>query len=38
MRLWVVHEHAVAQIFGDVAVEAGDHLGAAILICADDLA
>ena len=31
MRLWVaeIHDHAVAQIFGDVAVEAGDHLGAA---------
>ena len=33
-----IDQHAVAHIFGDIAAEAGDHLGGAFVVGGDDLA
>jgi hypothetical protein len=40
MRLWVaeVHQHPIAHVLGDKAVEAGDRVSDATMIRADDLA
>ena len=38
LRIAEINQHAVAHIFGDIAAEAGDHLGDAFVIGGDDLA
>jgi len=37
-RIAKIDEHAVAHIFRDIAVKAGDHLGDGFVIGAEDLA